>query len=182
MARTILTYDRMHAAPDDGLRRELLGGDLYVSPAPSPEHQSIVAELVSILLVYAKRHGGRAYPSPVDVVFSEVDAVQPDVVYVSRERLSIVGAKNLQGAPSLLVEVMSPSSSDIDPGRKLTTYARYGVPEYWIVDPVARTIVAHATPSGPRYEHLAHSVDGTIESITLPNLQFSLPTDIDAAP
>jgi Uma2 family endonuclease len=173
-ARTILTYDGIQLAPEDGLRRELLGGDLYVSPAPTPLHQSVVTELIVALNAYAKVHGGKTYPAPIDVVFSQTDAVQPDVVYVGRALLSIVGPKNIQGAPSLLVEVMSPSSSDVDPVRKLATYARHGVPEYWIVDPATRSIAAYAGPTGERYHRMATSVGGTIEALTLPDLRFSL--------
>jgi Uma2 family endonuclease len=174
VARTILTYDGMQAAPDDGLRRELLGGDLYVSPAPSPAHQSVVTDLILVLGDYAKQHGGRVFPSPIDVVFSQVDAVQPDVVYVGPDQLSIIGPKNLQGAPSLLVEVLSPSSSDVDPVRKLQTYAKHAVPEYWIVDEATRTIVAHADPVCERYERVLAKIDGVIEALTLPGLRFSL--------
>jgi Uma2 family endonuclease len=174
VTRTILTYDGMQASPDDGLRRELLGGELYVSPAPSPAHQSVVTKLIVTLGAYASRHGGQVFPSPIDVVFSQVDATQPDVIYLAPDRLSLIGAKYIQGAPSLVVEVLSPSSSDVDPGRKLETYARYGVPEYWIVDPVGRTITAHAEPSGSRYRETSQGVDAIIDSLTLPNLRFAL--------
>ena len=174
-ARVILTYDGIQTAPDDGLRRELLGGDLYVSPAPTPRHQDAVTELVVVLSAYAKLQGGKAYPAPIDVVFSQIDAVQPDVVYIAPGRLSIIGPKNIQGAPNLLVEVLSPSSSDIDPVRKLATYARYAVPEYWIVDPATGLITAHSEPAGDRYQRVVASVDRTIEAITLPGLRFSLP-------
>jgi Uma2 family endonuclease len=175
VTRTVLTYDGMEAAPNDGLRRELLGGDLYVSPAPSPAHQRAVRDILIALDAYAKQNGGEALDSPIDVVFSQIDAVQPDVVYIGTDRVSTITAKNIQGAPSLLVEVLSPVSSDVDPGRKLETYARYGVPEYWIVDPIARTITAYAEPSGDRYRRTSQGADGAIESLTLPNLRFSLP-------
>ncbi len=173
--RTILTYDGLQSAPDDGLRRELLGGELYVSPAPSPLHQDIVGEVFVVLRDYAALSGGKAYVSPIDVVFSQIDAVQPDVVYFAPDRLSLIGAKNVQGAPSLVVEVLSPLSSNVDPGLKLETYARYGVPEYWIVDSKARTITAHADPSGNRYLQTSHAAGAAIDSLTLPNLTFSLP-------
>jgi len=173
--RTILTYDGLQAAPDDGLRRELLGGDLYVSPTPSPAHQTIVGEIYVTLHAYAKERGGRAFVSPIDVVFSQTDAVQPDIIYLSPDRLSIVGPKYIGGAPSLVVEVLSPSSSDIDPALKLRTYARYGVPEYWIVDPAARIVFAHATPSGEGYLLAEKSGDGSIAAITLPELRFLFP-------
>jgi hypothetical protein len=113
--RTILTYEGMQVAPSDGLRRELLGGDLYVSPAPSPTHQLVVGEVFVALRAYAMRVGGKAFVSPIDVVFSQTDAVQPDVVYVGPERLPIIGPKYIAGTPTLIVEVLSPSSSDVDP-------------------------------------------------------------------
>jgi Uma2 family endonuclease len=173
--RTILTYDGLQSAPDDGLRRELLGGELYVSPAPSPLHQRAVREILGTLDAYAKRHGGEALAAPIDVVFSQTDVTEPDVIYIAPDRLSLIGDKYIQGAPSLVVEVLSPSSSDVDPGRKLETYARYGVPEYWIVDPKTRTITAYAEPSGDRYLQTSHAVGAAIDSLTLPDLRFSLP-------
>ena len=176
VARTVLTYEGLQAAPNDGLRRELLGGDLYVSPAPSPMHQRAVRDILIALDAYAREHGGEALDSPIDVVFSSIDAVQPDVVYFAADKLSIIGEKNVQGPPSLVVEVLSPSSSDVDPERKLATYARFGVPEYWIVDPATLTLTAHAEPQGERYLRVVESTWGEIEAITLPALRFALPT------
>jgi Uma2 family endonuclease len=174
VSRTVLTYEGLQAAPEDGLRRELLGGDLYVSPAPSPTHQRVVRDVLIALDAYAKQRGGEALDSPLDVVFSQIDAVEPDVVYFTADRLSIIGEKNVQGAPSLLVEVLSPSSSDVDPGRKLKTYAKFLVPEYWIIDPVTKTTLAHAQPSGERYDEVVRREDRIIESLTLPDLRFEL--------
>ncbi len=175
IARTILTYDGMRAAPEDGLRRELLGGELYVSPAPSPVHQRAAGAVFVALDAYAKAHGGEAFTAPIDVVLSQVDAVQPDVLYLAPGRLALIGPKNIMGAPSLLVEVLSPSSSDVDPERKLEIYARHGVPEYWIVDPKTRVIVAHADPAGDTYRSVITSADGIIDALTLEGLRFSLP-------
>ena len=165
----------MQAAPNDGLRRELLGGDLYVSPAPSPMHQRAVRDILIALDAYARQHGGEALDSPIDVVFSTIDAVQPDIVYFAADKLSIIGEKNVQGPPTLLVEVLSPSSSDIDPKRKLETYARFGVPEYWIVDPATLTITAHAEPKGERYLRIVESTWGEMQALTLPGLHIALP-------
>jgi Uma2 family endonuclease len=172
VARTILTYDGLQAAPDDGLRRELLGGVLYVSPAPSPRHQSVVGDLYVALRSYAAEHGGKAFVSPIDVVFTQTDATQPDVIYLSPDRLRLIGEKYIEGAPSLIVEVLSPSSSDVDPGRKLQAYARHGVPEYWIVDPSTQVIIAYAEPSGATYLR-SLTGQGAIDAITLPGLQFA---------
>jgi Uma2 family endonuclease len=173
--RTVLTYDGMEASPRDGLRRELLGGELYLSPAPSPTHQFVVGELFVLLRMYGHTNGGIAFLSPIDVVFSQVDATQPDVVYLAPDRLAMIGKKGIMGPPSLIVEVLSPGSSDVDPGRKLEVYARHGAPEYWIVDPIARTIRAYADPSGERYLHVERSVGGRIASLTLTGLAFEFP-------
>jgi Uma2 family endonuclease len=173
--RTVLTYDGMEASPSDGLRRELLGGELYLSSAPSPTHQFVVGEIFSALRAYGQANGGIAFASPIDVVFSQVDATQPDVVYLAPDRLPLIGKKGIMGPPSLIVEVLSPASSDVDPGRKLQVYARHGAPEYWIVDPVARAIRAHADPSGEQYLRVERSADGRIASLTLPGLAFELP-------
>ncbi|MBV9646690.1 MAG: Uma2 family endonuclease [Candidatus Eremiobacteraeota bacterium] len=173
VSRTVLTYDGLESAPDDGLRRELLGGELYVSPAPSPKHQSMVGDVYVALRTYAEQHGGEAFVSPIDVVFTQIDATQPDAIYLAPDRLSLIGKKYILGAPTLIVEVLSPSSSDVDPERKLETYAHYGVPEYWIVDPATRNITVYAEPSGKRYLRKATSVEGTIEALTLQGLQFT---------
>jgi Uma2 family endonuclease len=113
--------------------------------------------------------------SPVDVVFAQLDAVQPAVIYLEPDRLALIRERYVQGAPSLVVEVLSPSSSDVDPRRKLTTYARYAVPEYWVVDARTSRVTAHAEPAGDRYQRVTHSVDGVIKSLTLPNLRLALP-------
>jgi len=174
-ARTVLTYEGLQSAPDDGLRRELLGGELYVSPAPSPTDQSAVGDVYAVLRLYAEAHGGKAFVAPIDVVFSQTDATQPDVIYLAADRLALIGEKYIQGAPTLIVEVLSPSSSDVDPGRKLKVYAIHGVAEYWIVDPATKTITAHAEPSGDYYNRVSKSANGAIEALTLPNLHFEIP-------
>jgi Uma2 family endonuclease len=150
---------------------------LYVSPAPTPLHQEIVGEIFAVLRAYARQHGGKAYLSPIDVVFTQTDATEPDVIYLGPDRLTLIGPKYIHGAPSLVVEVLSPASSDVDPGEKLETYAQHGVPEYWIVDPKARSIVAHAEPAGKAYRKIVASVDATIAAITLPGLRLSLIPD-----
>jgi Uma2 family endonuclease len=176
-ARTVLTYDDLQAVPEDGLRRELIGGDLYVSPAPSPLHQRVVGAILVALHTYARSQGGEAFTSPIDVVFSPTDVAEPDVLYLRPERLGLIGPKNIQGAPSLVVEVISPSSSDVDPGPKLKMYGKHAVPEYWIVDPVARVITAHADPHDGVYTRSSASVDGTIDALTLADFRFTVPAE-----
>lgn len=147
--KLILTYQDYLQMPEDRNRREILDGDLYVTPAPSPRHQRVVANLTTLLNGYlSQRHAGKLYPSPVDVVLSQVDVVQPDLVVVTTERLHIVTATSIQGAPDLVIEVLSPSTTPVDRGRKMDTYARFGVREYWIVDPDLQALEVYSLRGG----------------------------------
>jgi Uma2 family endonuclease len=125
------------ALPDDP-RCELLQGLLVVTPAPTGRHQVVVALLLDTLLRYARSIGGRAMPSPVDVVLSEWTVVQPDLVLLAPERLDRFGDR-ITGAPDLVVEVVSPGSARRDRLWKLELYRRSDLREYWIVDPAERT-------------------------------------------
>ena len=123
--------------PDDGNRYEFIGGRLYMTPAPSIRHHNVSHRLQSALRRILERAGhGRIFYAPVLVEFPDTgDRVQPDILFVSRERRGIVGEKQVTGAPDLVVEILSPSTAHRDRGVKLDLYARQGVREYWIVDP-----------------------------------------------
>ena len=138
------------ALPDQP-RCELLYGRLPVTPALSLRHQDVVVGLVYELLApFARRVGGRAFVSPVDVVLAEHSIVQPDVVYVSKERAGILGQR-VEGAPDLVVEILSPATARRDLGEKLRLYAEFGIAEYWIVDPILETFeFLENTPAGFR--------------------------------
>jgi Uma2 family endonuclease len=133
---TRLTYDDYCLLPDDGKRYEIIDGELFVTPSPRILHQIVVSQLLSELLTFAKKQGlGRVLAAPVDVVFSEFDVVEPDIVYISKQRASVMTEKNLQGAPDLAIEVLSESTEKRDRTTKLKLYAKFGVNEYWIIDP-----------------------------------------------
>ena len=133
---TRLTYDDYVKLPDDGKRYEIIDGELYVNPAPVLRHQWIVLNIASALHGYFRTSGGgKAFVAPTDVVFSDDNIVQPDVIAIKTERAGLLGEKNVQGAPNLAVEVLSDGTRRIDEGRKRELYARFGVDEYWIVDP-----------------------------------------------
>jgi Uma2 family endonuclease len=176
--KLVLTYQAYLRMPDDGMRRELLGGDLHVTPAPGPSHQRVVLRLAVLLDAWVRRHAlGEVFPAPVDVVLSEADVVQPDLVYVSAGRLDIVTARAIQGAPDLVVEVLSPSTAPLDRGPKLATYARAGVREYWLVDPDMRAAEQHV-PEGGAFRPAARAAgDGTFTSPLLSGLSIT-PADI----
>ncbi len=139
--KVILTYTDYLKLPDDGTRKEILGGELFVTPAPTPRHQHIVRKLATVLGTHVDTHGlGDVLAAPIDVVLSPPEVTQPDLIFIATPNLGIIGEAAIHGAPDLVVEVLSPSTAVLDRGRKKDTYARAGVPEYWIVDPEARTI------------------------------------------
>lgn len=144
-----LTYADLATLPDDGKRYELLEGVLYMSPAPSVRHQAIVMHL-GAWLYHAQEEGcGRAFVAPTDVVLAEDTVVQPDLFFVRRERLAILTDAALQGAPDLLIEVLSPATRERDLGAKRQLYARFRVPHFWLVDPVTETVQRYTlTPEG----------------------------------
>ena len=126
--------------PEDK-RYELLDGELVTVPTPGELHQSVSAQLGWRLVQFASENNlGRVYHAPFDVVLSELDVVQPDLLYVSTERTHIITPENIQGAPDLVVEILSPSTATRDRTFKRTLYARHGVKEYWMVDTSAKDI------------------------------------------
>jgi len=135
------TYDEFARLPNDGNRYEIIGGELIVTPAPTLLHQKIITRLGRRLDAFVEANGlGEVFNGPVDVLFGEGDYLEPDLVFVRRDRLHIIGPNGFEGAPDLVVEVLSPTTALRDRGIKRECYARFLVPEYWIVDPVAKRI------------------------------------------
>ena len=126
------------ALPDQP-RCELLYGRLYVTPSPTRRHQLVALFLWRHLESIAEAAGGFAYSAPLDTVLADHSVVQPDVIYISATRLDVLG-KRIEGAPDLVIEVLSPGSARHDRGGKLRLYAEAGIREYWIVDPETRHI------------------------------------------
>ena len=139
--QVVLNYKDYEALPNDGRRYEIHEGELSVTPAPSPQHQRISRELFRILDAHVRQRGfGEVFFAPIDVIFADTSIVQPDLVYLTSEQSSIVTSRGIEGAPTLLVEILSPSTAQIDRHTKLQLYARYAVPHYWIVDGETRSI------------------------------------------
>jgi len=136
-----LTYDDLLAMPDDGLRHEIIDGVLYVSPSPATPHQYTVGKLYQALANYLDDHPvGEAYLAPFDVVFTQYDVVEPDLLFIRAERLAVLTDRNVTGSPDLVVEVLSPGTRRVDLTLKRDLFEREGVCEYWIVAPVEGTI------------------------------------------
>lgn len=126
--------DDIWHTPDDGNRYEVIDGDLYVTPAPGWGHQLGVGNLYLFLAQHVRAHGlGKIVPAPTSVVLDEHTAVEPDIVFISRARESLISERGVEGAPDLVVEVLSPSTEATDRGVKLARYAAAGVPHYWIL-------------------------------------------------
>ena len=148
-ARAVLTYTDYAAIPEDGRRYELRDGELSVTPAPGTRHQAILRDLLGLLNEHVKRAAlGVVFPAPVDCILSDTTVLQPDLVFVEAARQARVTERGIEGAPTLVVEILSPSTARADRTVKASLYARHGVPWYWIVDPEARTIEALALCGG----------------------------------
>jgi Uma2 family endonuclease len=134
--QTDLTYDDLQRMfPDvDNVRRELIEGELIVTASPWVRHQEVVGAFVVALAGYADENGGEALLGPIDVFFSDINVVEPDVLFVTADHLDRVEEKFVRSAPDIVVEISSPSTRRLELVRKRDLYERYGVPEYWYVD------------------------------------------------
>ncbi|HEY7543701.1 MAG TPA: Uma2 family endonuclease, partial [Blastocatellia bacterium] len=162
------TIDDLEAMPEDGNRYELIEGELFVSRAPSLDHQRIVRNLLIAFGNYLKQNPvGETFPGP-GVIFSNFSSVIPDVVFISNERRKEIATEtHITGAPDLIVEILSPGAENErrDRKAKLQLYRKYGVKEYWIVDPQKKTIDVY------RSHKLRHSAKLTRrDHITTPML------------
>lgn len=158
--------------PDDGQRYELIDGEIVVSPAPSWKHQQTVGNLYLLLRhwVDARRLGEVAL-APIDVLMlNETVVVQPDLVYVSTANLSNIRDGRYFGTPDLVVEVVSPTSQSYDAVTKMFRYAQAGIPEYWLVDPIARTFLILSLGDGNVYVPQRSGTGGPLTSVVLPGL------------
>jgi Uma2 family endonuclease len=135
------TYEDYLLIPEDGKRHEIIDGEEYVAPAPNTRHQRLVGRLFFYLTAYLQNADlGEVFVAPIDVILSDVDVVQPDVLFVAKAHADRVGEHGLTGAPDLIVEVLSEGNRRHDEVRKRKLYERCGVAEYWIVDPELETV------------------------------------------
>jgi Uma2 family endonuclease len=133
---TRLTYDDYCLLPDDGKRHEIIDGEHFVTLSPETAHQRAVGRLaVRLWQSIESQKSGEIFFAPFDVVFSEFDVVIPDLIYISRTRANVLTVKNVQGAPDLVVEVLSEGTAKRDRTIKLKLYGKFGVDEYWTIDP-----------------------------------------------
>ena len=171
---TTLTYEDYLKTPDDE-RWELLRGELFMVPGANFAHQKISGRLFSFLDRFVEERSlGDVVYAPFDVVLSPTNVLQPDLLFVPNSQRSIITEANIQGAPALAIEIISPSSGAIDRETKRSIYAEHGVGEYWIVDPGARTISVLSLDGKEFREVGRYSPADTLSSPTLPGLALDM--------
>jgi len=142
--KIILTYDDYCAIPNDCNRYEVLEGELNVTPAPSIKHQILSGNLFTTLSRYINERAlGRLLYAPVDLILERTSVLQPDLLFVSSARQNIITERAVEGAPDLVIEILSPSTSRIDHTTKAQIYAKHGVRHYWLFDPDQRNVEAY---------------------------------------
>jgi Uma2 family endonuclease len=167
---TKYTHADLLAMPDDGKRREIIEGELFVTPSPTSNHQRILFNLTLAFGKFLEVHPyGEVVFAPMDVILSDHDVLEPDLLLVLKEHEAII-KDWVRGAPDLVVEILSPTTEARDRGPKMKAYARFGVREYWIVDPVAKVIeVFHLTVAGFELTRTCAKRD-TLKTPLLPGL------------
>jgi len=172
-----LTYADFVLFPDDGKRHELIDGEHYVTPSPNLRHQTISGRLHLWIGKYLEeRPVGRVWSAPLDVVLSQHDVVEPDLIYVSNARGSILTKQNIQGAPDLAVEILSPGTRKTDEITKRHAYERWGIGEYWVVDPELDGVKIYRLRERTfaRADELFADDDAVLTTPLLPDLAISL--------
>jgi Uma2 family endonuclease len=169
-----LTYDDFIHFPDDGRRHELIDGVHYVTPSPATVHQRLLGRLYGALHVYLQDHPvGEVFLSPLDILLSPHDVVEPDLFVVMQNQAAIVTEPNVVGAPAIVVEILSPATRRRDLGIKRQLFDRAGVQEYWVVDPAGRAVAVYLRGGDGILERRASLT--AADSLTSPRLPgFSL--------
>ena len=170
--KEVYTYEDYAKLPE-GAPYQLVGGRLVVTPAPSTHHQDISMRLsVKLAGLVMERDLGKVFCAPIDVYFEETETYQPDIIFISKQRLHIIEPERVKGAPDLVVEILSPTSAYYDLRKKLKIYEKHGVREYWIVDPEGKNIIIYENRAGKFV--LAQEVEekGKVESKVIPGFEL----------
>jgi Uma2 family endonuclease len=176
--RVKLTYDDFLLFPDDGKRHELIDGEHYVTPSPNTKHQAVSGNLYFIMRAWLEEHPvGRVFYAPFDIVFTQFDVVEPDLLYMSHERAAaILTEKHVTGAPEIVMEIGSPGTRKRDETIKRRLYERAGVSEYWVVDPTLDLVRVYRSTAGQfeRPFELSAEAGDVLTTVLLPGLQIPL--------
>ena len=174
-----LTYEDYRFIPDDGKRHELIDGEHIMSPSPTTKHHRIARALLTALTNFLHDHPlGEVFIAPYDVVLSDFDVVQPDLVFVSAAQADIVTEANIRGIPAMVVEILSEGNRKLDETIKRQRYEHYGISEYWIIDPALDQVKVYRLTDGHYGQALVLSLDAQelLTTPLLPNLSLPLAT------
>jgi Uma2 family endonuclease len=180
-SKTRYTYADLEGFPEDNLRREIIDGELIVTAAPSTRHQRAVIELAAALLAYRNQNGGEVFPAPTDVFLSDINVVEPDVLFVRADHAERVEKKFVRSAPDVVVEVSSPFTRRLELVRKRELYERFGVPEYWYVDLQADRIEVYRLEGGRYGTPLLLFRGEGLASLQLPGFEIDVDTILGPA-
>ena len=171
----LLTIEDYKVLPETGPHYQLINGTLHMSPAPTRFHQHVSLNLTNIVYNWINSSGsGFIYNAPFDVYLDEFNVFQPDLVYVSPKNLHILTDAGVEGAPDLIVEILSPSTRKIDLGPKKKIFAKYGVKEFWAVDPNSRQVQKFELEKSVDSPSDSYDENDTLESAILPGLKIDL--------
>lgn len=170
-----MTYAQYCLLPEDGKQYEVIDGELFMTPAPKPKHQEIVVRLTEELSRFVRENSlGKVSVAPVAVLLDQHTVLEPDVLFIRQQRLEIVKEQAIEGAPDLVVEVLSPSTFYKDLRKKMTAHSQFGVQEYWIVDPETQTIEIYARRDDKLQLARNFSSGDAVESAHLPGFRLAV--------
>ena len=172
----MLTYDDyVRLTPPDSGNYELHNGQIIYMPSPIPLHQIVSDNLSANLIVYLRKHKlGRIISAPMDVVFNPIDTFQPDILFLSNERLSLIGDKKIEGAPDLVVEILSPSNNQKEMGYKKVIYEMSNVKEYWIINLKKQILTQYENIEGEFLIHRVFEKKDTLTSLTINGFEMPM--------
>ena len=165
-------YEDLFGLPDDGRRYEIVDGELYEMPAPGEAHANAFANLFLLLGPVVRALGGRIFGAPIDVFLPGANPIQPDILVLLPDRLHLRSERGIEGPPSLVIEILSPSNPERDQLLKRDLYARAGVPEYWLADPRTKEIEVLVYRDGSYRTMLLARSEETVTSSVVPGISF----------
>ena len=169
------TYEDYLKIPDDKGRYELVNGELLMTPSPIPNHQRISGKLEFVVRKFVTENNlGEVFYAPCDVYLDDENVVQPDILFISKDRLNIIGDKNIQSAPNLVIEIISENSVYRDMVQKKRLYARFGVKEYWIVIPEEKEVEVYILKGEAYQLYKTYTKVDILESPSLKGLKIGL--------